>query len=78
MSEIDYGNPDYFYGIDYMGRGVGIMWFDNKHEAMEDAKFTDQKHLPAELVRVRKSAVERSGFVYDYSEDAKDLRWQKN
>lgn len=72
----DYGDPDYFYGIDYQGRDVGIMWFDNKAEAIYDAEHdTDAKHLPAELVRMRKSHVERSGVVFNYRPELGDMAW---
>lgn len=70
-------DKDFFYWIDYQGRGVGIMWFGSRAEAIADAESTDRKHLPAELVRVPKQAVERSGITYDYRGDTGAMEWRK-
>jgi hypothetical protein len=77
MEMTDYGNGEYWYGIDYQGRGAGIMWFSNKQEAIQDAENTDQKHLPAELVRIPRATVEHSNIVYDYWPDTGDMEWRK-
>lgn len=69
------GDDHYFYGVETLGRESEIAWFGTKAEAMYDAETTDGKYMPIELVRMRKSEVERSGILYDLW--GNDIGWAR-
>lgn len=73
----DSGNPDYFYGVQYLGRDTEITWHEHKADALAEVTRTDQKYLPAQLVRMRKMPVENSGLVYDFYDNYKTLEWRQ-
>lgn len=71
MTEPD---DDYLWGAMFHGRGPFVIWHDSRREALLDAESVEDKHAPAELVRVRLNSMELSG-KYFYAEENGERRW---
>lgn len=65
---------EYLYGVHFHGRDF-MIWCDSREEAIAEAEAVEDKHAPAELVRVPLE-VERSGeFFYGARINGAERRW---
>lgn len=71
----------YMYGVRYHGRGPFDQWFNSEADAVDDASRTDDKYMPAEIIRIALSAIECTGVVLDFkngSWERGEREWRTN